>query len=287
VRGRFKLDPAWSVSGALRNVARYSLARLESGGRGVLLTDHTRFVHRARTALRRLRVALKLLGRTDDTAWKLRARLKRVMRVLGDARDWDVFLDHTLPPVVRAFGKTATVDGLVREARRGRLAAHAKARKTLSSPRYRDLISQLARWLHRKAESRQSSGSLRKFAARSIRKRHRHLLRDRRHFAAQSPPQHHRVRIDAKKLRYTVEIFESLFPRKSVRPYLRELVAIQDALGSVNDTNVAARLIALLRPGAEFSSFAHSWLALREEQSSADAQATLGRLDRCKPFWKV
>jgi CHAD domain len=53
----------------------------------------------------------------------------------------------------------------------------------------------------------------------------------------------HNMRIAAKRLRYTFEVFEDVLPAAS-KPIVEELVKIQDELGTLHDTDV---LIALLR----------------------------------------
>jgi CHAD domain-containing protein len=284
---KFKLDPAWSVPQAVRQVVHDSLTRLQAGERGVLATDDGKFVHRTRVALRRIRSALKLLGRTDEPASALRAGLKGVARALADARDWDVLLEHALPPIiVSGFGKEAEAGRILSEARRRRGEAHAWAREALSSLRYRALVTELARWLALPAVPGEGSAMLKKFAARNIRKRHKRLLRDGSDLAGQAPMRRHRLRIDAKQLRYTVEFFESLFDGAPARAYLHELVALQDALGAINDGETIARLLACLRPSAEFADFTRERLAENEKMDVAAAQGALARLDECERFWR-
>jgi hypothetical protein len=53
----------------------------------------------------------------------------------------------------------------------------------------------------------------------------------------------HNMRIAAKRLRYTFEVFEDVLPEAS-KPIVEELVKIQDELGTLHDTDV---MIALLR----------------------------------------
>lgn len=53
----------------------------------------------------------------------------------------------------------------------------------------------------------------------------------------------HNLRIAAKRLRYTFEVFENVLP-VACKPILEELVQIQDELGALHDTDV---MIALLR----------------------------------------
>src|SRR5262249_28853616 len=60
------------------------------------------------------------------------------------------------------------------------------------------------------------------------------------------PRGRHKLRIAAKKLRYATGFFESLFPgrkeRKRLRSFERELKAMQDCLGALNDITVHQRL---------------------------------------------
>lgn len=53
----------------------------------------------------------------------------------------------------------------------------------------------------------------------------------------------HNMRIAAKRLRYTLEIFEETYPQERV-PIIQEITQIQEELGSIHDSDV---MVALLR----------------------------------------
>ena len=286
VRKKLKLDPAWSVDEALKRVVRELLPRLESGERGVIETDESKYVHRARVALRRMRSALRLHDGGDDAVSDLRAGLKRIAQFLGSARDWDVLLEDTLPLLRRAYGKSATLDRVQRIALIERDSARAEAAKALGSPYYRALKSQLVRWLDRPARH-PASVPLKVFAAKSIGKAHKGLLHEAGDLAALTRARRHGVRLQAKRLRYTLEFFQSLYGRGLAAPFLRELVAIQDALGAAEDARTAVQLFASLRPGSAIARFAREWLAVREQRNVAAAQRAIARLGRSKRFWKA
>ena len=102
-----------------------------------------------------------------------------------------------------------------------------------------------------------------------------------------TPEQRHRVRIRAKRLRYAAEFFASLFQRKAANRYRRGLAALQDALGALNDTATAKRLLEGL-PGAVVPMpFIRGWLAAREFDGLAAAEGALTRLAKCPRFWKA
>jgi triphosphatase len=286
-RKKLKLDLACGIYEALQHIVRDLLPRLQSGARGVIETDESKYVHRARVALRRMRLALKLVDRRDETAAHLRAGLKRITQQLGSAGDWDVLIEGTLPPLRRAFGKSAALDQITQIARIERDSAREEIRRALTSPYYRALVAQLTRWLDRASAFGKASPPLKTFASKNVRKAYRRLLRDGRDLAEQTRAQRHGVRLDAKRLRYTLEFFESLYRRGAAQPCLRELVAVQDALGAAEDTRTAAQLFASLRAGSTVSRFAQEWLAVRERGSVAAAQRALSRLERAMRFWKT
>lgn len=76
----------------------------------------------------------------------------------------------------------------------------------------------------------------------------------------------HNLRIAAKRLRYTLELFEDALPRKS-KDIIQELTQLQDELGLLHDSDV---LIALLR------------LCLGSQESGAAYQRALTRVQRRK-----
>jgi len=53
----------------------------------------------------------------------------------------------------------------------------------------------------------------------------------------------HRLRIEAKKVRYAFEFFGSLFESKAVKKAIKALSAIQDSLGGLNDAAIGHRLL--------------------------------------------
>src|SRR4030095_16276610 len=73
----------------------------------------------------------------DDLRWFARA--------LGDARDWDVLADETLPSLTEAIGADA-VKALVAKATEFRRQAHADIRKAARSTRYAALVLNGERW---------------------------------------------------------------------------------------------------------------------------------------------
>jgi CHAD domain-containing protein len=64
----------------------------------------------------------------------------------------------------------------------------------------------------------------------------------------------HRMRIEAKHLRYTLELFQAIYPGES-EEYLRNLVEIQRALGSVHEFDVWLEQARALKNNRQLSGF--------------------------------
>jgi inorganic triphosphatase YgiF len=284
-----QLAAAMTPVEAARAVIAAALAQMQANEEGLLATSDPEFVHQARVALRRLRSALRMFR--DVLPPEARARWREASgeaaRALGEARDWDVLATETLPPLLRAFGNRAVTRSLAARAQARRRKARVSARALLASPGYARFVLDLARWLAEPpAAPPAGTPALADYASRIVRRRHRRLLADAQHLARLSPAERHAIRIDAKRLRYGVDGFASLFRARRVEDYLGTLEALQDVLGNANDAATAARLLKDLRPPRAFAAFSRGWLAARAEGEIAAVAALVRRLASVKRFWR-
>lgn len=281
-----KISATLTPHAALRLCVRACLAQMDTNMAGVLRQSRdSEFLHQVRVALRRMRAILKLAGQVDPSAGALADAIKPVAVTLGAARDWDVFIEESLPPLLRAW-KGPGGNALLARARRRRTLAREAARQMLSAPPWCATLLALSRWLETPPVPGADSPALLPFAATYIGRRHKHLLRKSAGLATLPPEQRHRARIVAKKLRYGTESFAALFAAKPVRSYLGQLVVVQDALGLVNDSESASQLIAELATPAELALFAKGWFAGRDARELEAAVAALALLAQNKRFWK-
>ncbi len=225
-------------------------------------------IHQMRVALRRLRSAIAVFRRAADCPGLQHAAagLKASAAVLGEARDWDVFLAETVPPVASAFPEDRRIAGLIAAAGRRRRDAHAALRAHLAEPGFRRLLLSLAAlpllrpWTaqdDRDHEPDPDPGRaellalpVADYAARRLARMRDRLLAETEAIETLSPPAMHAVRKRCKKLRYACEFFEDLYPAKPARRFTRRLARLQDDLGTLNDAAVAASLTARLGGGA-------------------------------------
>lgn len=196
-------------------------------------------LHKLRVALRRLRTLLwawrPLLGR--ESANLDRAFLKRAAAAAGEARDWDIAI--------------ALLDDQDAQASDERLqAARTQARQracvTLAGADLRHALRGLLKKINRELNTSPRRTSLKQLARervqaarRSLRKR----MRRARHAKRGEYGAWHDVRKGAKKLRYLLEFFEPILPRRDARR-LTSLKKLQNRFGLLNDAVATEHLLA-------------------------------------------
>jgi len=246
---------------ALASIMRNCLTHVVLNEIAALKGDDPEGIHQMRVALRRLRSALSLfrdLVPADQYDW-LAGEVKWLAGELGNARDWDVFLTDLLAPVETAFsdeasGPAGPVGALHEAGNAARTAAYERARAAILSPRYTALLLKLGGWLEARSWRQQnvSEDAARLFAPVAeladglLAKRHRKVRKRGAGFADLEPAERHKLRIACKKLRYAAEFFRSLYPDKAATRYIRQLSALQDDLGHLNDVATAESLIGRL-----------------------------------------
>jgi triphosphatase len=293
-----ELDAGWSAQHALDAIVANCLVHLESNVAGALGSSDAEFIHQLRVALRRLRSALRIFKPAGQDHFT--DELRAFTLVLGDARDWDVMLTETLPPLLAGYADPAVTTRVLAAAKRQRRRFRKAAQALLASPRYARLVIELARWLSFPADAAPAPspasdvsnridegtvGSLSEFASGEIRRRHKRMLHDALALASLDAAARHRVRIDAKRLRYAVDFFASLFKKRRTGQYLSALSAIQDALGRANDAVTAERLLVSLSVPEAFFLFARGWLAARIQAEIAKVDKHFAVLKTTKRFW--
>jgi CHAD domain-containing protein len=103
----------------------------------------------------------------------------------------------------------------------------------------------------------------------------------------------HRLRIAAKRLRYAVEFFRSLFEHKAARHYAAALAQLQDVLGKLNDCATARRLLEAVPAGrnAGADAGAHAlvidWIAMQEQHALVALDPVCNAWREQDPYWAV
>ena len=263
------------------------------------------YLHQARVALRRLRVALAL---RRDAAWRervapLQSELRWLSAELGELRDLEVLSADVVAPLA-ALRQTAP--GL--RSARGRLSraiglSRARARAALDSPRCTlvmlDLARLLAGPLPAAGDAPGATADVQASGAALLERRWKKLRQLGGEDVLALPAERlHALRIVAKKLRYAASFFASLHPGGRHDRFAAALARLQDQLGTINDCVVAARLVRerLAAPAGARADVREAaglacagmdgWIAARQHAARAKLDSAWHALLHAKPHWR-
>jgi hypothetical protein len=135
------LASSMTVNDAFRAVVAAGLVHLLANERGLRESADPEYLHQARVALRRLRSALEVFSPPlpETVVAPVERELGWLASRLGPARDWDVLLTETLPPIEAEFGAQRGLKAFGTRCGRLRRSAGARARRAVRSARYRRL----------------------------------------------------------------------------------------------------------------------------------------------------
>lgn len=197
-----------------------------------------------RVAVRRARSALSLFAPilSEPSLAGVSEGLRTLGQMLGPARDWDVFMTETVPPVMAALPVQTRLQTLVRAGTRHRHGVNAALSVWLAGPAFRLLVLDLA-CLTAAAPDEANPVPLRAFAASTLQTLWKKVRNSGRSLGKLDDPDLHRLRLKAKRLRYAAEFFAPLFPEKPAARFIRRLAVLQERLGIFNDSTVAEALL--------------------------------------------
>ena len=204
-------------------------------------------IHQMRVAIRRMRCAIALFGGPFRAAFQsLEDDIRRLAKILGAARDLDVFGDEVFHPAAQAHGEDPRLDVLTTMVRARRQAAWASVTSTLESDWFRGLMLDVAAatlakpWLATATTEVERPAKV--LARKRLARRHGQAIKLGKTIKSLDAGGRHKLRIRLKKLRYAIDFFASLYPASKVTKYLDRLGALQDVLGHMNDAAVARKL---------------------------------------------
>ncbi len=286
-----------SVRAGFVAICRACLAQFSANLPGVLHDEDIEYVHQARVALHRLRVALRLYRRVCPLPQDgLLAGLRALARALGPARDWDVLCSATLPAIEPGFDDPIAWRQMMQAMTSHRMAARCAMQGAIVQARPAAWLLTFHRWLAQQPSANDLAGSaeqhpaLQPWAAHALQAGHKKLVRGARGFERQSPRERHALRLFVKRQRYASEFFETLAAARSHAKYQGILHDLQTSLGRANDIHIARTLLdGALRGDPDLGtgtaargavSFALGWLA-RQGNEPTD-RATLKALKALK-----
>ncbi len=213
---------------------------------GVMKSDDIEYVHKMRVTSRRLRAALPLFrfcfpGK-EFKEWA--SQLKKVTRLLADARDLDVqiaFIEQYTKKL-KSTTEKACVDILLKDHKDRRKSIQSSVVSGLEKLEASDILQDIRKFCEQTI-AEQSNATF--DSNQVLEKAHWHisfrlddfLSMEKYVYLENKKLKHHEMRIYAKKLRYTMEVFAPLYKNKLAKE-IETITAFQDVLGEMHDCDV-------------------------------------------------
>jgi len=253
-------DDAMSEAG--RKVLAFHWAHMLSHEQGTRLGEDIEELHDMRVATRRMRAAFRVFAphfRRKIVAPFVK-ELRRLGRALGAVRDLDVFMEKA-ERYLRELPESeqGSLDPLLAPWQAHRAAARDDMTAYLDSEAYRAFAASFAAFLSTPGEGAKPLSAdagptprlVREVAPVIIYQRLGELRSFETSVAAASVTQLHALRICCKHLRYTLEFFAEVLGPEA-KGVIKQIVALQDHLGALQDAVVASDLLrAFLNEWAE------------------------------------
>lgn len=311
VRGEtIELPRDMPANAAFQLIAAACLRQIVANKPAILAGD-PEGIHQMRIGLRRLRAAISLFSDmvADAKAAPIKTDLKWLSNELGSAREFDVFLSKVVAPLQKHHARLAGMRSLSRDLAERRDAAILRVTEAVASKRFRDLTLNVAGWLETggwreprdKPLRERGETSIETAARAQLSRRWKKIRKRGRRLAELDHRARHKLRIQAKKLRYATEFYKSVFTGKKKEKrcdaFLEALKDMQDCFGELNDIVVHERLTAgIAKTPADRSprparrAFAAGLLSGHEEARFkpvlAAAEHAFRAFEKLKPYWR-
>ena len=233
-------------------------AILASAGRQILVnraavleTDDPNAAHQIRIGLRRLRSALRalrpLVATGSLTAFERSAR--EVASAVGRLRDADVLISAIYAPIEATTTDKSGFAELRRALLQHRRGKREEARAALHGPAWTRLQLYLSLWPRTLAENDKLARPIGKMAHKILRKAWKKSAKYAARLDHLSADERHQMRKALKKLRYQTEFLAPLFAKGQTESFVKQLKALQDVFGYLNDVRMAPTLIDINKQG--------------------------------------
>ncbi len=242
------LKPDAPIHATARTIMQFTLSVMGQNKDGILNDIDTEFLHDYRVAIRRIHSLVKQLnGVFDaaDTAYYLH-HFRELGKRTNTLRDLDVsllrkngyfsYLPPSLQPQLQLFFSDIAAS---------RRTLHKQLRRYLSSGNYHSFLERCEKFINQESPPEtapDSSLSTISFARIAIKKAWKKVIRHGRRISPETTDAElHALRIDCKRLRYLLELFASIFPKKTTAQIIKKLKVLQDELGDFVDFSVQRR----------------------------------------------
>ena len=271
----FELDPKQRADEAVKGIHLHLLNTMEVNIPGTKADLDSEFLHDLRVAVRRARSALTQIKGVfmDEDVERFSSRLAWVGKITSQTRDMDVYLldfDRFRYILPREYHSDLEPLHLFLQAHQK--GEHSAMVRKLNSPHFRKFCKEWREFLETPPSgvplAPNAIRPIKEIANRRIDKMFRQVLKEGIAITVDSPAEElHELRKSCKKLRYLMEFFQSLYPRKKFLPLMKALKKLLNNLGDFQDLEVQAN---------KMKEFAHQMV--EERSVPADTLLAMGML---------
>lgn len=244
-------------------------------------------LHAWRVGLRRVTATLNSVTQlSDDSLDDVRAHLRTCREATGHCRDIDILTQETVPTFLRECHvippPAAKMQRVVAE-----LQGHARV-QAIASLKKTSVAIPAQSWRHwAAAVDPPSDRRLRESASAAIDDRF-NAVKKRAAKLDGGKKRLHQLRAAIKKLRYSMELYQPLFPKRAIAPWLERLTDLQSHLGLAHDRMMGRELVTTLAladsdkdPVRAF----RRWAKKSAYEASRKAVQSLAKLDKLNHYW--
>lgn len=259
-----------------------AVAQIHANRAGAAAGRDPEYLHQLRVGMRRLRSTMQacraLLRRKE--ARRHDRRLRKALKALGAARDWDVFERDIGSPALRRLAHARAA------------SARRQARAAARSALMRFLPEEVLAWARSRPwrASSRAGEAIDAFSRRALERAYARLADAAEDIDWKDAPRRHRVRIRLKRLRYACDCFAAAWPEAAQRPFFAKLRRLQDVLGELNDVAVQRRMLQQMADAgapAQAVTRAAGLLARRERSLLARLRPAWKGFAAISAYWRV
>jgi CHAD domain-containing protein len=235
--------------------------------------EDVEYVHQLRVSARRAVASVRIFSdlAAEEVVTQVRGKLHAMRRAADEARNLDVLLNDFL--TYAHAGSSRARQALIADMRRRRRKADTPIATVYADPEADRFAEVVARLLEEVSENRSiwATEAFGRQAARYLQPTLKKYFKASKADLTDSNA-FHRLRIEAKKLRYTMEVLAVAFPDSFRARLYPQLARLQDSMGVVNDHATAVTLYAQWlkeAPNAERRAFLDGMI-LAEAKASHD-----------------
>jgi len=310
-----------SAARAFTLIAGSALAQIAANAAVLREARRLEAVHQLRVGLRRLRGAISLFAPMleGEGCERVKAELKWMTKELNDARNLDVFIAETFRPAARRHRDWTGMAALGKALLTAQTKAYDRAQTAARSARFGVLMLETTDWVEagdwrKNADPKRIAlrgRPISKLAPELLSESLKKVLKRGRKLEKLDPEARHKLRLDAKQLRYGTGFFADLYTGdqgKTHRRFDRAMRGLQSTLGELTDIATAAELSAEVvgacdvdaaapaqahpsqaHPSQALAAFAAGLVAAHRAAGEADAKAAALKayrtFEKAQPFW--